>query len=82
MTMQQSNSEQEAPGPTTINIVPPNIPPAPTPNITSATPGMNNQAWSRQQAVYVRHVFKTYGSSSNPNHVLQNLNMTVAKGSM
>lgn len=47
-----------------------------------ATPGLNNVAWNRQQAVSVRHAFKTYGSSKNPNHVLQNLNMTVAKGSM
>lgn len=47
-----------------------------------ATPGLNNLAWNRQQAVSVRHAFKTYGSSKNPNHVIQNLNMTVAKGSM
>nr|CAD7575056.1 unnamed protein product [Timema californicum] len=39
--------------------------------------------WSRrQQAVCVRHAFKHYGSSKNPNHVLENLNMTVAKGTM
>lgn len=53
-----------------------------TPNPILATPGLNNQAWNRQQAVSVRHAFKTYGSSKNPNHVIQNLNMTVAKGSM
>jgi len=47
-----------------------------------ATPGLNNLAWNRQQAVSVRHAFKTYGSNKNPNHVIQNLNMTVAKGSM
>ncbi|KAJ8683422.1 hypothetical protein QAD02_019214 [Eretmocerus hayati] len=47
-----------------------------------ATPGLNNQAWNRQQAVSVRHAFKNYGSSKNPNHVIQNLNMTVAKGSI
>nr|CAD7462401.1 unnamed protein product [Timema tahoe] len=39
--------------------------------------------WSRrQQAVCVRHAFKHYGSNKNPNHVLENLNMTVAKGTM
>lgn len=39
--------------------------------------------WSkRQQAVCVRHAFKQYGSKKNPNHVLSNLNMTVAKGTM
>jgi hypothetical protein len=53
-----------------------------TPSPVLATPGLNNQAWNRQQAVSVRHAFKTYGSSKNPNHVIQNLNMTVAKGSM
>ena len=49
---------------------------------SSVTPGLNNTAWNRQQAVCVRNAFKTYGSSRNPNHILQNLNMTVAKGSM
>ncbi|KAI5715033.1 hypothetical protein M8J77_009373 [Diaphorina citri] len=39
--------------------------------------------WTRkQQAVCVRHAFKHYGSKSNPNHVLSNLNMTVAKGTI
>nr|CAD7197130.1 unnamed protein product [Timema douglasi] len=39
--------------------------------------------WSRrQQAVCVRHAFKHYGSSKNPNHVLENLNMTVSKGTI
>jgi hypothetical protein len=39
--------------------------------------------WTRrQQAVCVRHAFKHYGSKKNPNHVLSNLNMTVAKGTM
>lgn len=39
--------------------------------------------WSRrQQAVCVRHAFKNYGSKKNPNHVLSDLNMTVAKGTM
>ncbi|KAL6445681.1 hypothetical protein ACFW04_000879 [Cataglyphis niger] len=47
-----------------------------------ATPGLNNPTWNRQQAVSVRHAFKTYGSAKNPNHILQNLNMTVAKGSI
>ncbi|KAK2586136.1 hypothetical protein KPH14_001409 [Odynerus spinipes] len=53
-----------------------------TPNPVLATPGLNNPAWNRQQAVSVRHAFKTYGSSKNPNHVIQNLSMTVAKGSI
>ncbi|XP_046433884.1 ABC transporter G family member 23 isoform X3 [Neodiprion virginianus] len=53
-----------------------------TPNPVMATPGINNVAWNRQQAVSVRHAFKNYGSSKNPNQVLQNLNMTVAKGSI
>lgn len=53
-----------------------------TPSTLLATPGLNNPAWNRQQAVSVRHAFKTYGSSKNPNHVIQNLCMTVAKGSM
>lgn len=39
--------------------------------------------WARRQhAVSVRHAFKDYGSKSKPNHVLSNLNMTVAKGTM
>ncbi|XP_053995449.1 ABC transporter G family member 20 isoform X1 [Hylaeus anthracinus] len=53
-----------------------------TPSTVLATPGLNNPAWNRQQAVSVRHAFKTYGSSKNPNHVIQNLSMTVAKGSI
>ncbi|KAK0087540.1 hypothetical protein PV325_000790 [Microctonus aethiopoides] len=53
-----------------------------TSNTVLSTPGLNNPAWNRQQAVSVRHAFKNYGSSKNPNHVLQNLNMTVAKGSI
>ncbi|XP_057338569.1 ABC transporter G family member 20 isoform X1 [Microplitis mediator] len=52
------------------------------PSTVLSTPGLNNVAWNRQQAVSVRHAFKTYGSSKNPNPVLQNLNMTVAKGSI
>ncbi|XP_039314799.1 ABC transporter G family member 23 isoform X2 [Solenopsis invicta] len=51
-------------------------------NPVLATPGLNNPTWNRQQAVSVRHAFKIYGSSKNPNHVLQNLSMTVAKGSI
>ncbi|EFN72463.1 ABC transporter G family member 20 [Camponotus floridanus] len=47
-----------------------------------ASPGLNNPTWNRQQAVSVRHAFKTYGSTKNPNQILQNLNMTVAKGSI
>ncbi|KAF5274031.1 hypothetical protein FQA39_LY01146 [Lamprigera yunnana] len=42
-----------------------------------------SSVWARrQQAVCVRHAFKTYGSKKNPNHVLDNLNMTVAKGTI
>lgn len=42
-----------------------------------------SSVWAkRQQAVCVRHAFKHYGSKKNPNHVLSNLNMTVAKGTM
>uniref|UniRef100_A0A336JYC8 CSON007168 protein n=1 Tax=Culicoides sonorensis TaxID=179676 RepID=A0A336JYC8_CULSO len=39
--------------------------------------------WSRQQnAVSVRHAFKSYGGKSKRNQVLSNLNMTVAKGTI
>ncbi|XP_049278576.1 ABC transporter G family member 23 isoform X1 [Anopheles funestus] len=39
--------------------------------------------WSRQQnAVSVRHAFKSYGTKKKPNQVLSNLNMTVAKGTI
>ncbi|KAH1009703.1 hypothetical protein HUJ04_002021 [Dendroctonus ponderosae] len=39
--------------------------------------------WNRrQQAVSVRHAYKHYGSNKNPNHVLSDLNMTVAKGTI
>ncbi|XP_034254598.1 ABC transporter G family member 20 isoform X1 [Thrips palmi] len=42
-----------------------------------------SSVWTRrQQAVCVRHAFKHYGTNKNPNHVLQNLNMTVAKGTI
>ncbi|CAH0597589.1 unnamed protein product [Chrysodeixis includens] len=42
-----------------------------------------NSVWQkRQQAVCVRHAFKHYGSKKRPNHVLSNLNMTVAKGTI
>ena len=50
---------------------------------TIATIDDGGTMWSRQQnAVSVRHAFKTYGSKSKPNQVLSNLNMTVAKGTM
>ncbi|XP_018319126.1 ABC transporter G family member 20 [Agrilus planipennis] len=49
-------------------------------------PALTNQQstiWAkRQHAVCVRHAYKTYGSKKNPNHVLSNLNMTVAKGTI
>ncbi|KAG7297604.1 hypothetical protein JYU34_019659 [Plutella xylostella] len=39
--------------------------------------------WSkRQQAVCVRAACKQYGSTKQPNHVLSNLNMTCAKGTI
>lgn len=39
--------------------------------------------WTRQQqAVCVRHAYKYYGTKKNPNHILINLNMTVAKGTI
>jgi hypothetical protein len=42
-----------------------------------------SSVWTRrQQAVCVRHAYKNYGPKKNPNHVLQDLNMTVAKGTM
>lgn len=50
---------------------------------TVATIDDGGTMWSRQQnAVSVRHAFKTYGPKSKPNQVLNNLNMTVAKGTM
>ncbi|XP_026494519.2 ABC transporter G family member 23 [Vanessa tameamea] len=43
----------------------------------------NSTMWQkRQQAVCVRHAFKHYGSNKRPNHVLSNLNMSVAKGTI
>lgn len=53
--------------------------PSPPPLVN---PGLNNATWNRQQAVSVRNAFKSYGSSKNPNHILQNLSMTVPKGSI
>ncbi|XP_072381938.1 ABC transporter G family member 23 isoform X4 [Diabrotica undecimpunctata] len=39
--------------------------------------------WNRRQnAVSVRHAYKHYGSKKKPNHVLSDLNMTVAKGTI
>lgn len=40
--------------------------------------------WQRnsQAAVSVRHAFKAYGKKKNANQVLNNLNMTVPKGTM
>jgi len=35
-----------------------------------------------QAAVSVRHAFKAYGKKKNANQVLNNLNMTVPKGTM
>lgn len=36
----------------------------------------------KQQAVCVRRAYKRYGSKSNPNVILDGLNMTVPKGTM
>ncbi|XP_022917524.1 ABC transporter G family member 23 isoform X2 [Onthophagus taurus] len=42
-----------------------------------------SSVWTRsQQAVSVRHAFKHYGTKKKPNHVLTDLNMTVAKGTI
>lgn len=50
---------------------------------TIATIDDGGTQWARQQnAVSVRHAFKIYGPKSKPNQVLNNLNMTVAKGTM
>lgn len=63
-------------------------PQAPGPDLVGVTvePRLTNQSstvWSkRQQAVCVRHAYKDYGTKKKPNHVLSNLNMTVAKGTM
>ena len=37
---------------------------------------------SQSAAVLVRHAFKAYGKKKNANQVLNNLNMTVPKGTM
>lgn len=37
---------------------------------------------NRQDAVVIRHAFKAYGKNKNAHQVLQNLNMTVQKGTM
>lgn len=39
-------------------------------------------ATRKQQAVCVRRAHKSYGTKSNPNVILDGLNMTVPKGSM
>ena len=58
----------------------------PSPDVLASPRNLQSQQsslWTRrQQAVCVRHAFKQYGSKRNPNHVLSNLNMTVAKGTM
>ncbi|XP_037950012.1 ABC transporter G family member 20-like isoform X2 [Teleopsis dalmanni] len=60
------------------------------PNAITSDPVMatNNdggtQQWARntQAAVSVRHAFKAYGKKKSTNQVLNNLNMTVAKGTI
>ncbi|XP_077286467.1 ABC-type transporter snustorr isoform X2 [Arctopsyche grandis] len=52
-------------------------------NKTLQTQQSTVSVWSkRQQAVCVRHAFKSYGSKKNNIPVLSNLNMTVAKGTI
>ncbi|GAB0090644.1 ABC transporter G family member 23 [Sergentomyia squamirostris] len=51
------------------------------PHVTTIEDG--GTMWNRQpQAVCVRRAFKQYGSKSKPNQILNNLNMTVAKGTI
>ncbi|XP_012220208.1 ABC transporter G family member 20 [Linepithema humile] len=45
-------------------------------------PQMSTLDTRRRQAVCVRRAFKKYGSKSNPNVILDGLNMTVPKGSI
>lgn len=88
-------TEPVVPGPDLVGVgverPPQPQPPAPQPQQqqqqpqTQPAPLQHQQStvWAkRQQAVCVRHAFKHYGSKKNPNHVLCNLNMTVAKGTM
>ncbi|XP_076265826.1 ABC-type transporter snustorr isoform X2 [Rhynchophorus ferrugineus] len=52
-------------------------------NVERPLSHQQSSVWNkRQQAVCVRHAFKHYGSKNNPNHVLSDLNMTVAKGTI
>lgn len=52
-------------------------------DLSNTNMGDGSTTWSRQQnAVSVRHAFKSYGGKSKRNQVLSNLNMTVAKGTM
>lgn len=75
--------EAVAPGPDLVGV---GVDRLPQQQQQSPPPPLQHQqstVWAkRQQAVCVRHAFKHYGSKKNPNHVLCNLNMTVAKGTM
>lgn len=66
-------------------------PPGMTQSVTTVSGAATNRSlqtqlstvWNRrQQAVCVRSAYKHYGSKKNPNVVLSNLNMTVAKGTI
>ncbi|KAL1494778.1 hypothetical protein ABEB36_010323 [Hypothenemus hampei] len=66
--------DPNAPGPDLVGV-----------NVERPTSVTHQQSsiWNRrQQAVSVRHAYKHYGSKKNPNHVLSDLNMTVAKGTI
>nr|WAB24462.1 ATP-binding cassette sub-family H member 1 [Henosepilachna vigintioctopunctata] len=66
--------ERTKPGPDLVGV-----------NVERPTPltHQTSTVWSRRtQAVSVRHAFKHYGSKKKPNHVLSDLDMTVAKGTI
>lgn len=71
---------------TEANATPDRPETTPSPDVLAPPRTLQTQQsslWTRrQQAVCVRHAFKQYGSKRNPNHVLSNLNMTVAKGTI
>jgi len=52
------------------------------PNAVAAWGAPANGPRNTQAAVSVRHAFKAYGKKKNANQVLNNLNMTVPKGTM
>jgi len=52
------------------------------PKIPMGSLPYTNSWLKREAAVRVRNAYKHYGSIKHPNKVLQNLNMTVSKGTM